>query len=168
MSVDLVRIDDRLVHGQVVEGWARALRVERLVVASDDVAADDTQTALYGLAVPQGVELECLGVEEAAKRWKMGAWKQGKTLLLVAGPQDVLRLLDAGAPLETVNVGGMHFREGRIQVLKAISVDEDDVKAFRRLCQEGIVMEARPLPLDEPIDLRPYIDRWTQSQEQPR
>jgi len=168
MSVDLVRIDDRLVHGQVVEGWVRSLRLERLVVASDEVAADDTQMALYSLAVPQGVELVCLNVEAAARQWKIDVWKNGRTMILVSGPQDVLRLLDAGAPLESVNVGGMHFREGREQVLKAISVDEDDVHAFHRLCQEGIVMEARPLPLDEPIDLRPYVERWTQSREFPR
>jgi mannose/fructose/N-acetylgalactosamine-specific phosphotransferase system component IIB len=68
MSVSLLRIDDRLVHGQVVEGWIKSLRVNHIVVASDVVAADDTQMALYMLAVPYGVQLNCLTVAQAARR----------------------------------------------------------------------------------------------------
>lgn len=160
MSVALVRIDDRLVHGQVVEGWLRSLRLNHVVVASDVVAADDTQMALYMLAVPQGVTLDCLPVEEAAREWSQNRWGSDKVLILASSPKDVLRLAEAGAPLKSVNVGGLHFREGRIQVLKAISLDDEDVAALRGLSQKGIELEARPLPLDEPVDVRAYLDRW--------
>ena len=66
MGVELLRIDDRLVHGQVVEGWVKALRINHLVVASDAVEADETQKALYVLAVPHGVELTTANVADAA------------------------------------------------------------------------------------------------------
>ncbi len=168
MAVDLLRIDDRLVHGQVVEGWVRTLRIERLVVANDAVVLDETQKALYSLAVPQGVELLCLSVVDAAASWKMQTWIHGKTLMLVSGPQDARRLFEHGAPVTSVNVGGMHFKEGRVQVLKAISVDNQDVEAFRALCEARVVLEARPLPLDEPIDLKPYVERWAQAGEMPK
>src|SRR5580704_355580 len=105
MAVDLLRIDDRLVHGQVVEGWLRALGVTHVVVASDAVVADEMQKALYSLAVPFGVE-----------------WDKDHVLVLVSSPDDAYRLLAAGAPVKSVNVGGLHYREGRVQVLKAVSL----------------------------------------------
>lgn len=170
MSVDLLRIDDRLVHGQVVEGWLRALRVTHVVVASDTVVADDTQKALYSLAVPFGVDLDCLAVADVAKTWQAGAWENERVLVLVSSPEDAYRLLDAGAPVESVNVGGLHFREGRVQVLKAVSLDTLDIQALRKLAAKGVALEARPLPLDEPVELTAHLDHWqhTLSGEQPR
>jgi mannose/fructose/N-acetylgalactosamine-specific phosphotransferase system component IIB len=172
MSVILVRIDDRLVHGQVVEGWLRSLHISHVVVASDSVAEDETQSALYMLAVPHGVDLTCARVVQVASSWLNGAWDKERVLVLVASPEDVLRLVEAGAPMKTVNVGGLHFREGRVQVLKAVSLDEHDVNALKRLAERGIALEARPLPLDEPVDVGACLDRWRQERhlmgDQPR
>ena len=172
MSVVLVRIDDRLVHGQVVEGWVKSLRINHVVVASDTVAADETQRALYCLAVPHGISLDCLSVADAAKEWIKSGWNDEKVIILTSSPQDVLRLLQAGAPLKSVNVGGMHYREGRVQVLKAVSLDDSDVATFHALADQGIVLEARPLPLDEPVNVATLLDQWHQEQqamgEQPR
>ena len=86
MAVELLRIDDRLVHGQVVEGWLKALRVNHIVVVSDSVEADDTQKALYLLAVPNGVELTCATVVGAAQAWKANLWKSDRALILVSTP----------------------------------------------------------------------------------
>jgi len=172
MSVVLVRIDDRLVHGQVIEGWVKSLRINHVVVASDMVAADETQKALYCLAVPHGISLDCLSVSEAARDWIKDGWGADKVLILTSNPQDVLRMFHAGAPLKSVNVGGMHYREGRVQVLKAVSLDDSDVATFHALAAQGIVLEARPLPLDEPVNVVTLLDQWQQEQqamgEQPR
>jgi len=163
MPVVLVRIDGRLVHGQVVEGWLKAIRATAIVVASDQVAADETQKALYLLAVPQGIKLQCLSIREAAEAWSN--WKKDRVLVLVSTPQDALALVNKGATIESINVGGMHYREGRVQILKAVSVDDKDVAAFNELMNKGIFLEARPLPLDEPIELKAYLDRWHQDRE---
>jgi mannose/fructose/sorbose-specific phosphotransferase system IIB component len=165
MGVVLLRIDDRLVHGQVVEGWLKAIRATRIVVASDSVASDEMQKALYLLAVPQGVPLSCLSLDEAAEAWASAPWKNERVLVLVSSPQDVVTLLQKGVRIESVNVGGLHFREGRVQILKAVSVDEHDVEALKTLMQRGVLLEARPLPLDEPVDLKSYLDRWQQERE---
>jgi mannose/fructose/sorbose-specific phosphotransferase system IIB component len=165
MSVVLVRIDDRLVHGQVVEGWLKVIHASHIVVASDQVASDETQKALYLLAVPQGIKLSCLSLVETAKVWASPAWKKEQVLVLVSSPQDVVSLVEKGAAMKSVNVGGMHYREGRVQILKAVSIDDNDVAAFQVLLQRGILLEARPLPLDEPVEVKPYLDRWQQEQE---
>lgn len=172
MTVDLLRIDDRLVHGQVVEGWLKSLRLNHIVVANDAVEADETQKALYMLAVPQGVTLSCLSVRDAAHAWNTGRWKHDNVMILISTPQDAVRLLEAGAPIRSVNVGGIHFREGRVQILKAVSLDEQDIAALKTLAKAGLLLEARPLPLDEPVDVAAFLERWQNEQrrydDQPR
>jgi mannose/fructose/N-acetylgalactosamine-specific phosphotransferase system component IIB len=172
MSVELLRIDDRLVHGQVVEGWLKALHINHIVVASDMVEADDTQKALYHLAVPHGVELTCLKVADAAHAWKADRWKTDRVLVLVSTPDEALKIYESGAPMKAVNLGGLHYREGRVQVLKGISLDDQDVRALKTLSSKKIVLEARPLPLDEPVDMASYLERWQEERkamgEQPR
>ena len=160
-----MRIDDRLVHGQVVEGWVKALRINHIVVASDMVQADDTQKALYHLAVPQGVLLSCLTVVDAARAWKADQWQEDRALMLVSTPEEALQLLDSGAPVRSVNLGGLHYRDGRVQVLKGISLDDRDVRALKALASKKIVLEARPLPLDEPVDMALYLERWQNERE---
>jgi len=170
MGVDLLRIDDRLVHGQVVEGWLRALHITHVVVANDDVHADDTQKALYSLAVPLGVELNCFSITAAATAWTGREWDNDRVLLLVSTPEDAWRLMEAGAPIQALNVGGLHFREGRVQVLRAVSLDSHDISALQKLAEKGVTLEARPLPLDEPIDVTAQLSRWMAhlSKENPR
>ncbi len=165
MGIELLRIDDRLVHGQVVEGWLKALRINHIVVASDSVQSDDTQQALYMLAVPQGVRLSCLSIADAADQWKADAWKKDLALVLVSTPEDALRLAESGAPVGSVNLGGLHYRQGRVQILKGISLDDLDVRALKALAAKKIVLEARPLPLDEPVDIVLYLQRWQEERE---
>jgi mannose/fructose/N-acetylgalactosamine-specific phosphotransferase system component IIB len=165
VAIELLRIDDRLVHGQVVEGWVKALRIGHIIVASNTVDADDTQKALYYLAVPHGVDLTCLSLTLAAKDWKANRWKNDRAIMLVSTPEEALALYEAGAPVESVNLGGLHFREGRVQVLKGVSLDEQDVSALKTLASKGIVLEARALPLDEPMDIALYLERWQEEQE---
>jgi mannose/fructose/N-acetylgalactosamine-specific phosphotransferase system component IIB len=163
--VELLRIDDRLVHGQVVEGWLKALHINHVVVASDAVDADETQKALYFLAVPLGIQLTCLSVREAAKAWRANRWREDKVLMLVSTPEDVLKLAEAGAPVRSVNVGGLHFQEGRIQVLKGISLDDSAVRVLKALSAQGIVLEARALPLDDPLDIVLFLQQWAAQKE---
>ena len=165
MGVELLRVDDRLVHGQVVEGWLKALRINHIVVASDEVEADETQKALYLLAVPHGVQLTTAEVAVAAQAWKANRWKEDRALVLVSTPEDAVRLLDAGAPIKAVNLGGLHYRAGRVQVLKGVSLDDQDVRALKTLAAKGILLEARPLPLDEPVDIALYLQRWQDERE---
>ena len=172
MGVELLRIDDRLIHGQVVEGWLKNIRVHRIVVASDTVQADETQKALWMLAVPSGIELSCLSLQEAAHEWKNGTWKNERVLVLVSTPDEAFALLENGAPIKSVNLGGLHFRQGRVQILKGISLDDADVRALQAMAGKGVMLEARALPLDEPVNMTEYLKSWQQHKdelrEQPR
>ncbi|HAM34376.1 MAG TPA: PTS mannose/fructose/sorbose transporter subunit IIB [Elusimicrobia bacterium] len=152
MQIALVRIDDRLIHGQVVMGWIPHLKVEVVIVAADAVASDQTQTALMQMAMPAGVELLTLSVEQAARRL-CDTQDRRRVLVLTPGPLEALRLLDQGASFQSVNVGGLHYTAGRVQLGKAIFLSPEDREALRAIALRGAALEGRALPDDATLDV---------------
>ncbi len=152
MELALLRIDDRLVHGQVVIGWIPHLKAQAVVVASDAAAADATQTMLMEMAMPEEVALHVLPVEEAARRLQDGGDRR-RALALAPGPLEALRLLELGVKSPAVNVGGLHYTAGRVQLGKAIFLDDQDREALRAIARRGVALEGRALPGDSAIDV---------------
>ncbi len=163
LPATLVRIDDRLVHGQVVAGWIPYLRAEIVVVASDAAAADPTQVTLMRLALPDAVALEVLPLSEAARHPALQHGFSGKALVLAPGPQEVLKLLENGAVFERVNVGGLHYTAGRVQLGKAIFLSETDKQALRGISRRGVKLEGRALPGERVIDILEMIGEGVQA-----
>lgn len=157
--VVLVRIDDRLIHGQVVVGWAKSLNASRIVVANDKLAEDEFQKDLIGLATPAGMNILILKINEALSQIKRGEFEDGRTILLVAKPVDGLRLVEGGLKIEEINVGGMRLFDDRRQVLPWVSVNEEEIDIFRKLADLGVKVEARAVPTDRKIDLLKLIDK---------
>lgn len=159
MPIILVRIDDRLIHGQIVEGWLKNIRVNHIVVVSDEVAGDKMQQVLLGMSVPNTVKVTSFSIAEAAEKIKSGSFNKDRAMLLFSSPQDVLRLINCGIKLSSVNVGGMHYAQGKKQVLRNLSVNESDVQSLREIGRQGIELEGRVLPLDERVDIIEVLDR---------
>ena len=153
MAVILVRIDDRLVHGQIVEGWLKNVAVDKIALASDFVARDDMQKLLMRLAVPPTIELEIKTVDEVAKNIIGGVYEKSKTMIIASKPSEVLYMVERGAGFKSVNVGGMHYEKDKRQVLPNVFVDDIDIAALRALGEKNIELEGRILPLDERTDV---------------
>lgn len=153
MDIQLIRIDDRLIHGQVVVGWVKALTIQRLVVVNDAIAKNAMQKTLMEMAVPTGLKISFFTLEEAAAACK-GQTERVRTLLLFSSPTDVLAYQDKGGFLSSINVGGMHFGDGKRQVCKTVCVNEEDLAAFKALKARGIELEVRAVPGDlrEPLE----------------
>ena len=156
MDIQLVRIDDRLIHGQVVVGWVKALGIERLVVVNDLIAKNTMQKTLMEMAVPSGLQVKFCAVSDAAKAIGESGDKV-KSLLLFSNPVDVLAFLVQGGPLSSVNVGGMHFGEGKRQVGKTVCVSDQDVEAFKAIRDRGVELEVRAVPGDLREPLEKYL-----------
>jgi len=161
MSVVLVRIDDRLIHGQVVENWMKFLKIDHLVVVNDFVASDRMQKTLFSMAVPDHAKISILTITQAKEAILNGQFERDRAMLLLVSPQDVLNLIDKGVRIKEVNVGGMHYSPDKKQILKAISVSKEDIQAFQELDKLGIYLEARMVPDDEKIDIMEIIKRET-------
>ena len=153
----LFRIDDRLVHAQVVLGWGREIRPDRILVADDFVAADEWERNIYISAVPPEMKISILPLREAVDQLTIGIFDSERVILLVKGPKDALRLLELGLKPEEINVGGMHFSEGKEKILDNIYIDEEDRQALREMVKLGVTLEARALPDHERVILNSKI-----------
>ncbi len=153
MTIALLRVDDRLVHGQVVEGWLPFLGADLVAVVSDAAAADRVQTALMKMALPPAVGLVCLKVADAPAALSAPPAAARKVLILVPAPAEALALLEKGVVVDRVNVGGLHFTVGKVQLGRALFLDEKDKKALQAIAARGVRLEGRPLPSDPEEDL---------------
>jgi mannose/fructose/N-acetylgalactosamine-specific phosphotransferase system component IIB len=155
--IELLRIDDRLIHAQVVLGWGNAMRPDRFVVADDAVAASDWERNLYLTAAPPEIKVSILSLEETMAHVSGGVFDKERIMLLVRTPESVLRLIALGLEVHEVNVGGLHFREGKKKYLDNVYLDERERNALRDLVKLGITLEARALPDHEPVILNSLV-----------
>ncbi|MFA6315792.1 MAG: PTS sugar transporter subunit IIB [Elusimicrobiota bacterium] len=153
MPIALFRIDDRLVHGQVVEGWLPHLKAVEVVVVSDAAAKDETQSLLMRIALPDEVGLKVLRVDEAVPYLDSCSAAAHRVLVLAPGPRQILGLLERGMRMETVNVGGMHYSAGKVQLGKAIFLSDEDKQALSEIGRRGVRLEGRAVPGEPEADL---------------
>ena len=153
----LFRIDDRLIHAQVVVGWGRKLRPDRIILADDRVAAEDWERELYSSAAEPDFKATVLTLAEAVEQVGGGVFDSEKVFLLVRGPSEALQMLDMGMEATEINVGGLHFREGREKITDNVWVDEDERRLLRDIAKRGITLEARALPGDGRITINSKV-----------
>lgn len=153
MSVVLTRIDDRLIHGQVVVGWARHTQADCIIVANDAVSADPMQRTLLPMAVPQGIEVAIYRVKEAADQLGGGAHAARRAILLFASPVDALNFRRMGGELNELNLGGLRLAPGKDQIRKNVSLGPEDRAALLELNRLGVGIYLQMVPGDdrEPI-----------------
>ena len=150
MKINLCRIDDRLIHGQVATVWAKEANAERIIVCSDEVAKDDIRKTLL-------LQVSVVDIAKAIRVYNNPKYENDTVFLLFTCPQDVLRMIEGGVPITSVNIGGMAFKTGKEQITKAVSVDESDKDAFRKMHERGVELEIRPVATDNRIDLMTKI-----------
>lgn len=144
-NILLTRIDNRLVHGQVGVTWAGSLDANLVLVANDAAAADPVQQNLMDMVVAEGVQTRYFTLQKTIEVIHKASDKQ-KILIVCKTPQDVLTLVKGGVPITAVNVGNMHFSEGKRQIHKTVSVDDADVATFRDLLSLEVICEIRRVP----------------------
>lgn len=156
MGLDLFRIDDRLIHGQVVVGWGQPLDLRFIVLVDDEVASSDWEQELYRMGVPPDMEVYFESVASAATKLAGYRADPRPGLLLTGDIATMAALVEAtGREIGAVNVGGIHHRAGRVQRLRYVFLSAEEEAALRRLAQRGVAVSAqdvpaaRPLPLDE-------------------
>ncbi len=150
--ISWVRIDDRLIHGQVVEGWIPYLKVNHVVVVSDQAAADETQRLLMRICLPDALSLDVLSVAEAGSRLAGVLNGDKKTLVLAPSPHEILKLLEAGLAVDAVNVGGLHYSVGKVQLGRAIFLGGEDRAALLAIAGRGVRLDARGVPRGKRAD----------------
>lgn len=154
MSVDLFRIDDRLIHGQVVVGWGQPLGVEFIVLVDDEVRASEWEQELYRMGVPPSVSVVFASVDEAIAQ--LPAWEaDARKGIVLTGDIDGMAKLCAGAngAIMRVNLGGIHYREGRKERLRYVYLTDEEAAKLRALAERNVEITAQDVPTGKPVPL---------------
>ncbi len=159
MALVLARIDDRFIHGQVIVGWSRRLRPDRIVLCNDRIAADPWQSRIYASTVPPELSVSVLDRAGAADLLAGDDAAEEDVILLVGSPADMLDLQSRGLDLDEVNVGGMHYVKGKRELLDFVYVDRADLNALRDLLAAGARLTAQTVPGGRAVNLdAPLLD----------
>ena len=153
IDIAAVRIDTRLLHGQVATAWTKQIAPNRIIVVSDGVAHDELRKTMIEQAAPPGVPANVVPISkmvEVAKDPRFGATK---AFLLFETPQDLLKCIEGGVDIKKVNIGSMAHSVGKVVVTNAIAMGEDDVKTLEELKAKGVEFEARKVPSDSSEDI---------------
>ncbi len=159
MKIVLARIDDRLIHGQVATRWTKETNVKRIIVVSDEVAQDTVRSTLLKQVAPPGVSSHVVDVAKCVRVYNNPKYAGERVMLLFTNPTDVLRIVEDGVTIESINIGGMAFRQGKTQINNAISVDETDIEAFEKLNSRGIELEARKVASDTRLNMMDLLKK---------
>lgn len=154
MAVVLFRVDERLIHGQVVVGWGSRLRPDRIQVVDDELAVSEWEQELYSLGLPPGLETSFVDV--ASARQMLEEWRNGtvRIVLLTRDVRTMSRLAEGGVLRgEEVNIGGIHHAPGRSAVLPYLFLSDEERRALERLAEEDVAVTARDLPGSRPVEL---------------
>lgn len=147
MPIVLYRVDERLIHGQVVVGWGMALHPDRIVVVDDELAGAPWEQELYTLGLPPKLQASFEGVADARRH--LEAWHSAATrvFILTRDVRTMRRLAEGGVLAGAeVNIGGIHHAPGRQPVLPYVYLSEDERAEIRCLAEEGVTISARDLP----------------------
>ena len=148
LKIVLARVDSRLLHGQVATSWTKATNPNRIIVVSDSVAKDELRKKLIEEAAPPGVKANVVPIKKIIQVAHDPRFGNTKALLLFENPEDVLRALDGGVDIETLNVGSMAHSVGKVMVNKVLSMNAEDVDAFEKLKAKNVKFDVRKVPND--------------------
>lgn len=146
MPLCLVRIDDRLIHGQIVLGWARVLKPNRIVIANNRIAQNDWERKFYVSSVPPHIRVSFLTLDELARDLLNNLYKNESVMLLFEGVEDVFRVVEQGVQLKEINIGGLHYKDDTQELLPYVYLTEQDRDFLRELVKRGITLLAQDIP----------------------
>lgn len=159
MDIRLVRIDDRLVHGQVATVWTKSTNVQRILVVSDTVAKDYLRKSLLMQAAPPGIMVHVIPVEKMIEVYRDVRFKSIRVMLLFTTPMDVVRVVQSEVVIQSVNIGGMSFSNGKRMITNTVAVDQQDIQAFIYLHEKGITLEIRKVVADNKVFLMELLTK---------
>ena len=153
MALSLVRIDDRMIHGQVVLGWARVLKPERIILSNDRIAGNSWERKFYAASVPSQMKVSFLTLAETTTELLDNLTKNETALMLFESVPDVFKVIKAGVRFEEINIGGLHYRQGAEEILPFVFLTEEDKQLLRELVKRGITLIAQDIPGNSPKNI---------------
>ena len=154
-----VRVDTRLLHGQVATTWTKTVSPDRIIVVSDGVAHDQLRKTMIEQAAPPGVPANVVPISKMIEVTKDPRFGATKAMLLFENLQDLLAAIEGGVDIKEANIGSMAHSVGKVVVTNAIAMDNADVETLETLHAKGVALEARKVPSDSPVSYEDLIKK---------
>lgn len=151
--IAMIRIDERLVHGQVAVGWNATVRPTSFIVIDDEIAGVDWEAELVLAGIPEGTTGAVVTLSDAITTWESWRADSERHFVLVASFVPLVTLIGAGCSVDEVNVGGLHKREGRTEYAPYVHLDATELDACRALCAQGVRLDVRDVPTARAVDI---------------
>lgn len=159
-EIGLIRIDSRLIHGQVITKWRKIFKISKIIIVDDKLAEDPFMISVYAAAAPKDVTVKIYSVDRAKHFWEKNRFKDGTVLLLFQNVDTCRRLRDAGIPMEFIQIGGLAKAEGKKVISQAVSLNEEDMDGLKALHDAGSRIEIQIVPEDPRIDFADISKRF--------
>ena len=156
-NIVLTRVDDRLVHGQVMTSWVKATGANKIMVVDDGVAEDELMKTVLKGVVPSQVKLGIFSVAKAVDRMVKGFKDTDKVIMLVKMPETVWRMQEAGVDFKTLNIGGMGIRSDRTTLYQNIAASESERAAIKSLIDAGCAVTIQITADDSKVDVSKHL-----------
>ncbi|MDD5065937.1 MAG: PTS sugar transporter subunit IIB [bacterium] len=158
--VFIFRVDNRLIHGQVIVGWAKTLNLNKIVVANDELSRDTVKLQMLKFAIPQELSVDFFTLEQTVEAYQKEAWQKLDTMLLVKYPKDAYELVSRGIHASVINIGGLYMEDGCQMIAENISVNQEEKEFLEKLLSMNIRLEGRALPMDEELDVNRLLQKF--------
>lgn len=155
-----MRIDNRLVHGQIIEAWVPFARANCIIVVDDHVASDFFRETVIKMSVPRDIETLISSVDEFPRNMERVESKR-KAIILFSSLKDALRAYHGGFHFERLNIGNIHNEECIHQCAPSVLLGEEDLSAIRELVRDGVHVDVRRVPREKPVDIRDILGNET-------
>lgn len=159
MEYVLARIDSRLLHGQVATNWVKYCQPNRIIVVSDQVSHDQLRKKMIKEAAPVGVKAHVIPISKMIELDRDDRFGDTRTLLLFENVEDVVKVVEAGVRISTINLGSLAHSKGKVIVSSAVSMDEKDIVAFEKIIKRGIQIDVRKVPNDMPENFEQMLQK---------
>lgn len=159
MAVCAIRIDERLIHGQVATLWLGSWNCSRIMVIDEASATDPLLKSVLKISCPPGVKLSVLSPQRAAENLVKNKYVHERVVIVTKKPQDLLEIMNLGYKIEVpITVGNMSHGQGKTRITRSVSVNQDDVDTFNKLRDHKIELVSQMVPSEAPSDFMKFID----------
>ena len=151
--IALVRVDDRLIHGQVVVKWLKHLNCKDILIVDNALVQDEFMQRVLHMAAPSDVRVRVMTVRDAVRELRLPTGDEGHLLVLVRSPQTALELLNGGVSFAALNVGGMAAAVGTTRLFKSVSATREQMAALAAAKGRGVYVYLQMVPEERPVDI---------------
>lgn len=148
----VVRLDERLVHGQVVNNWCSSEGITEIIVIDKNVVKDEIRKTFIEMAVPEGINILFCNVDEAIEIYEEES-EYENLMMIFSNPFEILEFLEKGGKFNKVNIGGLPYKYGKKRISTAVYVNESEIEAFKKIAAKNVALDVRMLPSDKSVNI---------------